>query len=298
MFIVAPARKFSNLIYNSAKITLVMEEKKARKKEAKKHSLPWIRFTTVATIIVAIDSISCVALWIAGGNSKYLEDSVEDFSLVKSTFDLACLAVVRGVILIALLYLLERAVIRDVSLSTTGKTRRRTASNYNIALHIFILVIAFACVCYAAVKGGFVIHEWRRGRYMHVTYKVLCIVATVFPLVELLLGAASFYYMGKLRTQQVMLIVNEMEEQDEGSGVMNAEKKKASFRTANLKRLLLMAKPVSNPICIYAHSVKYNLYSDNILSMQMPGYEFVPIIVMVILPHELEMARSRLQQEY
>ena len=222
-----------------------MEEKK----EAKRNSLPWIRFTTVATIIVAIDSITCVALWIAGGNSKYLEDSVEDFSLVKSTFDLACLAAVRGVILIALLYLLERAVIRDVALSPTAKTRRRTASNYNIALHIFILVIAFACMCYAAVKGGLVIHDWRRGRHMHVTYKALCIVAAAFPLVELLLGAASFYYMGKLRTQQVMLIVNEMEEQDDASGVTNAEKKKASFRAANLKRLLLMAKPVSN--CIH-----------------------------------------------
>ena len=220
-----------------------MEEKK----KAKKNSLPWIRFTTVATIVVAIDSITCVALWIAGGNSKYLEDSVEDFSLVKSTFDLASLAAVRGVILIALLYLLERAVIRDVSSSTTAKTARRTGRNYNIVLHVFILVTAFACICYAAVKGGFVIHEWRRGRHMHVTYKVLCIAAMVFPLVELLLGAASFYYMRKLRTQQVMLIINEMEEQEDN--VADTETKK-SFRAANLKRLLLMAKPVSSYLCI------------------------------------------------
>ena len=224
-----------------------MEEKK----KAKKNSLPWIRFTTVATIVVAIDSITCVALWIAGGNSKYLEDSVEDFSLVKSTFDLASLAAVRGVILIASLYLLERAVIRDVSSSTTAKTARRTGrnyrGNYNIVLHVFILVTAFACICYAAVKGGFVIHEWSRGRHMHVTYKVLCIAAMVFPLVELLLGAASFYYMRKLRTQQVMLIINEMEEQEDN---VAATEKKKSFRAANLKRLLLMAKPVSSCLCI------------------------------------------------
>ena len=82
---------------------------------------------------------------------------------------------------------------------------------------------------------------------MHVTYKILCIVAIVFPLVELLLGAASFYYMRRLRTQQVMLIVNEMEEQEE-SAVTDAEKSKRSFRAANMKRLLLMAKPVSNII--------------------------------------------------
>lgn len=213
-------------------------------KKTKKRSLPWVRFTTVATIIVAIDSIACVVLWIAGGNSKYLEDSVKDFSLVKSTFDLACVASVRGVILIALLYLLERAVIKDVSSSNIS---RRAASSYNILLHILILLVAFACLCYAVVKGGFVIHDWRKGRRMHVTYKILCIVAIVFPLVELLLGAASFYYMRRLRTQQVMLIVNEMEEQEE-SAVTDAEKSKRSFRAANMKRLLLMAKPVSNII--------------------------------------------------
>ena len=209
------------------------------------HSLPWIRFTTIATVIVAIDSVTCLALWIAGGNLEYLEKNVKHFSLVKSTFDLACIAAVRGVILIALLYLLERAVIRDVSLSTTAaKSRRRAASNYNIILHIFILLTAFACLCYAAVKGGLVIHEWRQGRHMHVTYKVLCIVAVVFPLVELVVGAASFYYMRKLRTRQVMLIVNETEGQEQ-DGMTDEEKSKASFHTANLRRLLLMAQPVS-----------------------------------------------------
>jgi len=216
-------------------------------KRKKQHSLPWIRFTTLATVIVAVDSIACVALWIAGGNSKYLEKSVEDFSLVKSTFDLACIAAVRGVILIALLYLLERAVIREVTLFTALNTNRRTASNHNMMLHVLILLTTFACLCYAVVKGGLVIHEWRIGRHMHTTYKILCIVATVFPLVELLVGAASFYYMRKLRTQQVMLIVNEMEEQEE-NGVTDAEKSKSSFRAASLKRLLLMAKPVSEAI--------------------------------------------------
>lgn len=228
-------------------------------KNKKNRSLPWIRFTTVASVVVAIDSIACVALWIAGGNSKYLEDSVEDFSLVKSTFDLACIAAVRGVILVALLYLLERAVIRDVSLSTTAKTSRRAASNYNVSLHIFILLTAFACLCYAAVKGGFVIHEWRKGRHMHVTYKILCIVATVFPLVEVLLGAASFYYMRRLHTQRVMLLVNEMEEQEE-NGAGDTGKSKTSFRAANLKRLLFMAKPVSvNLISVSCVVLQYDI---------------------------------------
>lgn len=215
-------------------------------KSRTKNSLPWIRFTTVAIVIVAIDAVACVVLWLTGGNLKYLEHSVKDFTLVTSTFDLACIAAVRGVILIALLHLLERAVIRDVSLIwyAGSKTSRKPANKCNMALHIFIILTAFVCLCYAAVKGGLIIHEWRRGRHMHVTYKVLCIVATAFPLVELLVGAASFYYMKRLRTRQVMLIVNEIDGQDE-SGATSLEKSKSSFRAANLKRLLLMAKPVS-----------------------------------------------------
>ena len=243
-----PARRG---VYNSAK-SLTMGDSKNRKK--KEHSLPWIRFTTVASVIVAIDSVACVALWIGGGNSKYLEKNVRDFSLVKSTFDLACIAAVRGVILIALLYLLERAVIRDVSVSTGAKTRRRAVSNYSILLHVFILLIAFACLCYAAVKGGLVIHEWREGRHMHVTYKVLCIVAAVFPLVELVVGAASFYYMRRLRTWKVMLIVNEIEEQEQ-NGMTDEEKSKVSFRTATLRRLLLMAQPVSVVLFLSVFSI-------------------------------------------
>ena len=212
-----------------------------------KNSLPWIRFTTVATFIVAVDSIACVALWIAGGNSKYLEHNVEDFSLIKSTFDLACVAAVRGVILIALLYLLERAVISHVSLS--AKTRKRTANNYSLPLQILILLLSFACLSYAAVKIGLVVHEWKEGRHMHVTYKVLCITAAVFPLVELMIGVASFYFMKRLRTQQVMLIVNETEGQEQDE-MTDEQKSKSSFRAASLRRLLLMAKPVSIIICM------------------------------------------------
>lgn len=267
-------------VYNSAKLLVVMEDKTNRKEKG--YSLPWIRFTTVATVIVAIDSVACVALWIAGGNSEYLEKNVKHFSLLKSTFDLACIAALRGVTLIALLYLLERAVIRDVSLSTAAKSRRRAASNYNIMLHIFILLAAFACLCYAAVKGGLIIHDWREGKHMHVTYKALCIVAVIFPLVELVVGAASFYYMRKLRTRQVMLIVNETEGQEQ-DGMTDEEKSKASFRTANLRRLLLMAQPVSVVLSLlcdasYTHMVRK--FDRKIFTVEQELQNFFPLIVL------------------
>ena len=204
-----------------------------------RHSLPWIRFTTLACFAVALDAISCVSLWIAGGTSKYLERSVEDFSLITSTFDLACLAAIRGVILIALFFLLERVVLKEASAIAIRVNRGK--ATYRVLFHVLIMLTAFVCLCYAAAKGGLVIHRWTKARHMHPTYKTLCIVATVFPLLELLIGIGSIYFMRKLHSlMRVILIVNEIED-----GRVTEEKKESTFRAANLKRLLLMAQPVS-----------------------------------------------------
>jgi len=209
----------------------------------KKHSLPWIRFTTLACFFVIFDTLSCVSLWIAGGTSqRYLERSVEDFSLITSTFDLACLAAVRGVVLTALFFFLERVVLKDASTNAIRANRGKTTNR--VLLQVLIILTTFACLCYAAIKGGLIIHGWSKARHMHPTYKALCIAATVFPLVELLIGVGSFYFMRKLYTLRVILIVNETEDLED-ERVTEEEKKKSAFRAANLKRLLLMAQPVS-----------------------------------------------------
>lgn len=210
------------------------------KETRQKHSLPWFRFTTLACFAVAFDAISCLSLWIAGGTSKYLERSVEDFSLITSTFDLACLAAIRGVVLIAFFFLLERVVLKDASTNAI-RVNRGKATN-RILIQALIMLTAFVCLCYAAAKGGLVIHGWPKARRMHPTYKTLCIVATVFPLLELLIGIASIYFMKKLYSQKVILIVNEIED----GRVTEKEIKDSAFRAANLKRLLAMAQPVSD----------------------------------------------------
>ncbi len=64
-------------------------------------NLPLLRFTSVISVLVALDSLACISLWIAGGNSRYLETNVEQFSITRSTFDLACIAALRGIIIIA-----------------------------------------------------------------------------------------------------------------------------------------------------------------------------------------------------
>ena len=39
-----------------------------------------MRFTTLATVLVALDSLVTIGLWLAGGDSQYLENSVEEVS--------------------------------------------------------------------------------------------------------------------------------------------------------------------------------------------------------------------------
>ena len=155
----------------------------------------------------------CVSLWLAGGDSKYLESSVKNFSLVTSTFDLACLAAIRGVVLIGLFFFLEHVVLKEISRSVAGNGNRGKTAN-RVLLHAMILLTAFICLCYAVLKGGLVIHGWAKARQMHSTYKAVCIVAIVFPLLELLIGLVACYFMSKLRTQMVMLIVGEANDEE------------------------------------------------------------------------------------
>jgi len=101
---------------------------------------------------------------------------------------------------------------------------------------------------YAVVKGGLVIHEWAKARQMHSTYKVACIVATIFPFLELLIGIASIYFMRKLRTQRIMLIAIEANDEAENEPPEEGWKKRSRFM---LTRWLRLVAPVSIAMHVY-----------------------------------------------
>ncbi len=213
--------------------------------------LPLVRFTSLATLFVAVDSLVCVCLWIAGGDSRYMEDSVRDFSFTHSTFDLACLAAVRGVILVACLYYLEHFSLVEVSVRNEDRliTSRRIA----LLCRVSLFLISSVSLLYAAVKGAVILHEvlsdsWISEAGMHVTYEVLCITSVVFPVAEVGIGVASWWYIRRLTlVSQLQVIINE------GSG--EREKGETLRKKADLKRLVLLAKPVSSQICMHVHVV-------------------------------------------
>lgn len=215
--------------------------------------LPWVRFTSVVIFFVALDSLICVALWLGGGNSSYLRHSVNDFSFSHSTFDLAVVAVVRGLLLVLCLYRLERYSLLTVS--ARGRAKRSSALKFSRIFRAGYFLTVAGSIIYIVIKGSAIIHEIaNRSWYsvnadtrMHTTYKALCVVSLVFPLCEAAVGVASWYFLRRqVHVRRVELLINteEGEEEEEEEG----EKKKK--KKADLKRLFLLAKPVSTQLTI------------------------------------------------
>ena len=209
-------------------------------------SLPVVRFTTLATLLVALDSLVTIGLWLAGGSSQYLEESVEDFSFITSTFDLVCLAVVRGVLFIACLYYLEHHTL----VAASSKLEKKSLSSRKLAnfCHAFLLILSLISFAYAVVKGSFILANLSEvTNQLHITYKILCVVAVAVPLLEVAVSISSIYFMWRLthvlKLRLTALNLNEVEGTD-------GEQKKSK---ANLRRIALLAVPVSTHTQYHIH---------------------------------------------
>lgn len=194
--------------------------------------LPLIRYTTLSTVFIAIDSLLSIFLWLAGGNSAYLEKNVEHFSLYKSTFDLACIAAIRGVVLIICLYYLEHYSL--VGVSTKYETKQNVSQRLAKVCQTVFLLVSIVSLIYAIIKGVLlIVHGTDVLNELHVAYKVLCVVGVVSPALEIILGLSSFYFMWRLlHVHKLRLILNESE--------TTKQRKKA-----DLKRIAKLAIPVS-----------------------------------------------------
>lgn len=204
--------------------------------------LPLVRFTSIATALIGLDSLICIALWLAGGDSLYLEDSVKEFSFAHSTFDLACIAFIRGIILIGCLYYLEKYSIQ--ALSVTSKNANKSMAFYCQA---GILIVSFVSLVYATVKGILILvqvtdGDWNKDvdpeLHMSIPYIILCVIGVLFPALDLGVGVVSWWCVNRmLRVRKIRLIINETED----AGDSEASPKD----NASLRRIFLLAKPVS-----------------------------------------------------
>lgn len=202
-----------------------------------------MRVINISILLVALDSLLCIALWLAGGDSLYLEDSVKEFSLTHSTFDLVVIAAIRGVVLFGCFFFIER---HNILLAPVKNGERSSSTDRITLLCQLSVIIVFSVVSlvYSIVKGGFIIQSIETGTWtdvsketeMHITYKILCIAGLVFPLLESVLGFVCLWLVRtRLRIQKLRLLVNL-----EGGDIVSAPQRKA-----DLKRIILTAKPVS-----------------------------------------------------
>lgn len=191
-------------------------------------------------VLVGVDSLSGAVLWIAAGNMSYLEENVVGFVFQESVFDLAVLAVARGLILAASLIFLEQWVLRQLpSVMSSGSSRPKLVT-IALALVLITTVVSFG---YGIAKGAFVIKYWAEAnRRMHIAYKVLCIVSVVLPLVEAVLGGVCWWM---LRRIERVLHLQSLLINDTATPAEQQTEMKKRFGKAELRRLLAMAQPVS-----------------------------------------------------
>lgn len=196
--------------------------------------LPLSRFTSVVCVLVALDSLACVSLWIAGGDSLYLESNVTHFSITQSTFDLACIATLRGIIIIASYYYLEQFIITRNSTRLQGKQTKNT--RLSMICQALIIMVSCASLVYSVVKGGLLVKKIMEHESieMHITYKVLCIVSVVFSLMEVFFGVVSSWCIRiMVRERGLRLLIN-----------LDLDDEQPVKKKADLKRLVVLARPV------------------------------------------------------
>ncbi|XP_071790364.1 uncharacterized protein [Asterias amurensis] len=195
------------------------------------YTLPLIRFTNFARLLVFLDGCASSALWLAGGHDSYLESSVTQWSITSSTFELACIGIVKMLFLFHAFSKLE-----DLALMKLSDPYNPDMIKKKRLLHVATILLSFASLAYTAVKGGLVLNLILNDpgyNLMHVTYNVLVICAGAFSLIELIVAILCPMFLRKL---QVIRIKHELTDEEE-------EKMKVEENKASLGRVLGLAKP-------------------------------------------------------
>ncbi|XP_038053819.1 ABC transporter B family member 1-like [Patiria miniata] len=195
------------------------------------YTLPWVRYTNFARLLVFLDGCASAALWLTGGHDPYLESSVLKWTITGSVFELACIGIIKMLLLFHAFAKLEDfalAMLEDPYVPRIVATKRN--------LHAFTIALSLASLVYASIKGGLVLNAiLNHPEYapMHITYNVSVISAVAFSLVEFVTAILGPLF---LRRLQIIRIKHELTDEDE-------TKEKEEKKKANLGRLFSLAKP-------------------------------------------------------
>ena len=161
-----------------------------------------------------------------------MKNSVLHWSILHSTFELACISFIKMFLLFYAFTKLEDCYLALIEDPYTPKliTQKR-------GLHFLTIVVTLASFAYAVTKGGLVLNallNFTNYTPMHASYNALVIAAVAFSLLEFLMSLVCARF---LRRLSVIRIEHQLIEDD--------EEKEAKKGQANLKRVLGLAKTVS-----------------------------------------------------
>lgn len=140
------------------------------------------------------------------------------------------------VIFLAIISLLETFSFKQIDDPYDFRLAKRTK-----VLHVLLISFSFLVFCYTIFKGGFVLYKIINDisyEKMHAEYNALMISAVCFSLIEFIAMLLSFGAMRRLKVIRITRMFNE-------KGIEIDEEGKAVPKKVDLKRLIILAKPVS-----------------------------------------------------
>lgn len=204
---------------------------------------PIFRFFSWFSIVIAIDMLVSVFLWLDKMDGTKITSSIKDYGMVKSVFDLACVAVGRCIILIPVLGLLESMTI---SASQNGVQN----SGKRGLLKFISLIIVLGGIAFTIYKGAKVIQNKNNSSEVQLlkdAQYALCISSFVFSILYFLLLFGYFKHLESLHCRYAV-----MKGVESGSEECNEEEKKK--KKMNVGRLAALLKPVGRLVYISSFS--------------------------------------------
>lgn len=184
-------------------------------------------------MIQSIDNLCC---FFSGGNTDYFVDNITHFHLTESVFDLVLLATVKIIFYFVFISLLETNSFRQIENPYDPRLTQKIK-----IFHVFVVLFSFLVFGFTVTKGGLVLNKiLNDSSYskMHAEYNALVISAVCFNFLELITSFLSFGAMRRLKVIRILHRFND-------SGKEVDEDGKVIQKKASIKRLVILAKPVS-----------------------------------------------------
>jgi len=192
------------------------------------HRQPFCRFLTFIRFIFFADLVVSSALWLAGGDSQYLEDNVTEFQMNHSVFDLALIHFLLAVSFIALYTEIESLTMQAIAGDDESGKIKSKKKFYMLLTFVF----SVASLAYSIAKCVFIVQEHNdHPKTIHSTYYALTISSMVFSGVEFLMFFVTITVLKKTSLRYTRMNEADVEGKSDG-------KKKA-----DLGRLFSLAKP-------------------------------------------------------